>query len=78
MSAPKRPRLLRLHQIIAPGGPIPVSRSTWYEGVRNRRFPQRAETLGGRIAVWYSEDIDQLTQSLSPSIDSEGVEGGEK
>lgn len=74
MTSSHKPRLLRLHQIIAPGGPIPVSRSTWYEGVRTRRFPQRAETLGGRVAVWYSDEIDQLTQSPAFSAKTEGGE----
>lgn len=63
MKVQSRPRLLRLPQIIAPGGPIPVSRSTWFEGVRTGRFPQRATSLGGRIAAWHSEDIERLVQS---------------
>lgn len=75
MTSSQKPRLLRLHQIIAPGGPIPVSRSTWLEGVRTGRFPQRATSLGGRIAAWYSEDIDRLARS--PAYSST-VEGGMK
>ena len=75
MTSFQRPRLLRLHQVIAPNGPIPVSRSTWLEGVRTGRFPQRATSLGGRIAAWYSEDIERLAQS--PALSAK-VEGGKK
>lgn len=72
MSTSQSPRLLRLHQILGPDGPIPVSRSTWFEGVRTGRFPQRAVGLGGRIAAWHSQDIDRLAQSPAYSSKTEG------
>jgi predicted DNA-binding transcriptional regulator AlpA len=31
---------VRLSQILAPAGPIPVSKSTWWQGVKVGRFPQ--------------------------------------
>ena len=53
-----QPRLLRLKQIIGdpnadpPIPPIvPVSKSTWWEGVRTGRFPKPVKTLGERITV---------------------------
>ena len=57
---------LRLRQII--GNPkadppvpplIPVSRSTWWVGVKNGRFP-KAVKLGPNTTVWRVEDILEL------------------
>lgn len=55
-------RLMRLRAIIAPDGPIPVSKSTWWSGVRAGRFPKPLK-LGKRITVWRTEDIERLVQS---------------
>ena len=41
---------VRLSQILKPGGPIPVSKSTWWQGVKEGRFPQ-PQKLGPRIPV---------------------------
>jgi hypothetical protein len=49
----------RLSSILAPGGPIPVSRSTWWAGVRSGRYPQPVK-LGPRITAWRVEDIRAL------------------
>lgn len=35
---------------------FPVSRSTWWEGVRQKRYPQPVK-LGPRITAWKVEDI---------------------
>jgi prophage regulatory protein len=51
--------LLRLSMILAPNGPIPVARSTWWAGVRAGRFPQPVK-LGERITCWRAEDIHDL------------------
>ncbi|WP_321934418.1 transcriptional regulator [Paraburkholderia sp. J8-2] len=60
---------LRLRQII--GDPhanppippiIPVSKSTWWAGVRSGRYPKSIKTLGARITVWRVEDIRKLLQ----------------
>lgn len=57
---------LRLYHII--GNPhanppippiIPVSKSTWWAGVRSGRFPKSVK-LGPRITVWRVEDIKEL------------------
>jgi predicted DNA-binding transcriptional regulator AlpA len=57
---------LRLAQII--GNPkanppipalIPVSKSTWWAGVKSGRFPAPVK-LGPRITVWRVEDIRTL------------------
>ncbi len=54
--------LLRLRDILAPAGPIPVSRSTWWQGIRDGRFPKPLK-LGARITVWRAEDIRRLTET---------------
>jgi len=60
---------LRLPQII--GDPkadppipavIPISKSTWWEGVRSGRYPQPVRTLGRRITAWRVEDIRALIE----------------
>ncbi len=38
---------------------IPVSRSTWWAGVKSGRFP-KAVKVGGRITAWRVEDIREL------------------
>ena len=50
---------LRLSAIIAPHGPIPVSKSTWWAGIKDGRFPKPLK-LGPRITVWRVEDIQTL------------------
>ena len=51
--------LLREKQILYPGGPVPVSRSTWWAGVRSGRFPQPVR-LGPRTTAWRVGDIRTL------------------
>lgn len=50
---------LRLPSIIAPHGPIPVGKSTWWAGIKDGRFPKPVK-LGPRITVWRAEDIRAL------------------
>jgi predicted DNA-binding transcriptional regulator AlpA len=50
---------VRLSKILAPRGPIPVSKSTWWAGVRAGRFPKPVK-LGPRITAWRVEDIRRL------------------
>ena len=53
---------VRLKSILAPAGPIPVGRSTWWEGVKDGRFPKPMK-LGKRTTVWRAEDIWALLES---------------
>jgi predicted DNA-binding transcriptional regulator AlpA len=53
--------LLRLSSILAPRGPIPVGKSTWWDGVKSGRFPQPVK-LGPRVTAWRVEDIRALMQ----------------
>ena len=50
---------VRLSQILAPNGPIPVSKSTWWQGVKDGHFPQ-PQKLGPRTTVWLAGDIRAL------------------
>lgn len=50
---------VRLSQILAPAGPIPVSKSSWWQGVKNGRFPKPMK-LGPRTTVWRVEEIRAL------------------
>jgi predicted DNA-binding transcriptional regulator AlpA len=50
---------VRLKSIIAPLGPIPVGKSTWWAGVKDGRYPQPVK-LGPRITAWRAEDIRAL------------------
>lgn len=63
---------LRLPQIVgkpatdtAPAIPaiIPVSKSTWWAGVRSGRYPQPTRSLGSRITAWRVEDIRALIEA---------------
>jgi prophage regulatory protein len=50
---------LRLNSILGPRGPIPVSKSTWWAGVKAGRFPAPVK-LGPRTTCWRVEDIRAL------------------
>lgn len=54
--------LVRLSQILSPRGPIPVSKSTWWQGVKDGRFP-KPQKLGPRTTVWKAEDIRALFET---------------
>jgi prophage regulatory protein len=51
--------LVRLKQIIAPNGPIPVARSTWWAGVKAGRFP-RPLKISERVTAWHAADVRKL------------------
>lgn len=52
---------VRLKFILAPRGPIPVSKSTWWAGVKSGRFPKPVK-LGPRITAWRVEEIRALIE----------------
>ena len=53
---------VRLTSILAPRGPIPVSKSTWWAGVKSGRYPKSVK-LGPRITAWRVEDIKALIRT---------------
>lgn len=49
--------------IPASHGVFPVSRSTWWAGVRTGRYPKPVK-IGARITAWRAEDIRELIESV--------------
>lgn len=67
---------LRLHQIL--GNPkakppipaiIPVSKSTWYAGVKSGRYPQPVK-LSERVSAWPVGPIRELTELQSGQVEA--------
>lgn len=52
---------VRLDAIIAPKGPLPISKSSWWNKVRSGEFPQPVK-LGPRTTAWRVQDILELMQ----------------
>jgi prophage regulatory protein len=57
---------VRLRDIVAPRGPVPVGKSTWWAGVKDGRFPQPVK-IGRRITAWRASDIRDLIDRLGES-----------
>ena len=55
---------VRMAQIIGPGKPLPISRTSWLEGVKAGVYPQPVR-LGPRTVAWKVEDIRRLIEDLS-------------
>ena len=56
---------IRISEILAPKGPIPVSKSTWWAGVKSGRFPKPVK-LGPRTTAWRVEDILAFIEAIDP------------
>ncbi len=54
----QRPRLLRIRQVLEI---IPVSKSTWWQGVKDGKFPAPIK-LGPRTTCWHEADVLRLTE----------------
>lgn len=52
---------VKIPQILAV---IPVSRSTWWAGVKKSRFPAPIK-LGANTTVWKAEDIHALIKQIA-------------
>jgi prophage regulatory protein len=61
---------VRLPQVLAV---IPVSRSTWWAGVKSGRYPRPIRTIGERVTAWKAEDIHALIERLGKN--NEGEDG---
>lgn len=48
---------------------IPVSKSTWWAGVKSGRYPKPIKTLGVRITAWRVEDIRALIEQAGEKSD---------
>ncbi len=53
--------LLRLPDVLRR---VPVSRATWWAGVKSGKFPASVK-LGPRTTCWRSADIDKLIANLA-------------
>jgi prophage regulatory protein len=63
------PQIIGDRKTIPPIPPlIPVSRSTWLEGVKSHRYPQPIKGLGKRITAWRIQDILALIESLNGDV----------
>lgn len=55
---------LRITSIIAPNGPLPISRSTFFLWIQSGRWPKPVK-LGKRISAWRVEDVRAALAQLS-------------
>ena len=62
---------IRLKDIIGPQGPIPISRSSWFAGIKDGRFPKPV-SLGPRTSAYKVEDI----RALLSQFGDQSTEGG--
>ncbi|WP_318029556.1 helix-turn-helix transcriptional regulator [Rhizobium ruizarguesonis] len=62
---------LRLDSILAPLGPLPISRSSWWNKVRSGEYPQPVK-LGPRTTAWRVADIVALIERLEGKGDLRG------
>jgi prophage regulatory protein len=53
--------LVRIEKIIGPNGLIPVSRSSFYQGIRDGIFP-RAVKLGKRASAWRMSELMRVIE----------------
>ena len=61
LDAPRHGRLLRVRQVLER---IPISRSAWWLGVSEGRYPKPIK-LGPRTTAWREQDVDELIDRLS-------------
>ena len=63
----KNCRLLRIHQVLER---IPVSKTTWYDGIRKGRYPAPVR-LTPRTSAWLESDIDGLIERLCQDMEEQ-------
>ncbi len=54
---------VRLKQILGPNGPLPISRSGFWAGVKDGKFP-KPRKISARVTVWRAEDIHALLAKI--------------
>lgn len=57
------PRYLRINQIVGPDGPLPISRSGFWAGVKQGKFP-KPRKISPRVTVWRTDDILALLAKI--------------
>ncbi|NSZ56575.1 AlpA family phage regulatory protein [Agrobacterium tumefaciens] len=63
-------RFYRLSEILAPDGPIPISKSSWWNRVATGEFPSPVK-LGPRTTAWRASDIEELIQRFEGGVNNE-------
>jgi predicted DNA-binding transcriptional regulator AlpA len=53
--------LVRIGRIVGPNGLIPVSRSSFYQGIRDGIYP-KAVRLGKRTSAWRMSELMRVIQ----------------
>jgi prophage regulatory protein len=53
--------LVRIKRIIGPNGILPVSRSAWYQGIKEGRFPKPVR-LGKRTSAWRMSELMRVIE----------------
>lgn len=51
--------LVRLDEILAPNGPLPVARSTWYAWISQGKVPEPIKP-SPRVSMWRASDVWKL------------------
>nr|WP_080856952.1 AlpA family phage regulatory protein [Agrobacterium deltaense] len=52
-----------MSQIVGPDGPLPISKSGFWAGVKSGKFPQPRK-ISPRVTVWRVEDINALIEKI--------------
>lgn len=61
---------IRLSQILSF---IPVSKTTWWDGVRSGRYP-KGVALSSRTTAWRAEDIQKLILDLGKQVEDQQID----
>jgi predicted DNA-binding transcriptional regulator AlpA len=61
----QKQRFLRLPQVLEI---FPVSKSTWWAGIREGKYPKQVK-LSQKISAWRESDIDELCNRLGRQTD---------
>jgi predicted DNA-binding transcriptional regulator AlpA len=71
-------KFYRLHDIIGDrkkgiSGIVPVSKATWYAGIKEGRYPKPVK-LSEKTAAWRESDIETLVERLNNGLWNKQVE----
>jgi len=67
------PKFLRIDSIVGNKkkgivGILPISKSTWWAGVKSGRYPKPVK-ISTRCTAWLAEEVDAMEKSFSSCID---------
>lgn len=64
MTKPDSPAYLRVKQIVAPSGLLPIGKSTFWNNVKRGIYPQPVR-LSPRVTAWRRVDIEELMDRIN-------------